>query len=457
MKKVIVALLCGAMLTGMLAGCGSDTKEADTGSDSTSESSESEDAEETADAAEETGDDEELTEGTFSFAVFESELKFTEEVVAAFNEDYPGIDVELVQFADLQAANQGAQAAHQASDDYDLMIVNHVDMMAFQKAGMLYPIGELAERDGIDLDSVFLGSLMEACKVDGMAYTIPHDTDNRVIAYNKELFEKYNLEYPETMDEMLECGKVMTQNGDYLFTYALTGDIYTSAYNFGVFLQSVGGGVYEMDDNGNPVATIDTPEMLEYLTFIKELQQYMPENAATTTPDEARNQFASGNVGMYIFGPWEFNSLELDGIGYSENLGFTVDLGLVPAGSAGHCSTSGGYQMGIGAGGENVETAWTFIKWLINNPEYTSILCGTNLPVTEAGYAEGTYAGEDYAVFMEQQKTSKVPQVAVPNLPEVMTCFDNYWQEMLFDKLTPEEVCEQAQPAVQELLDENIE
>ena len=58
---------------------------------------------------------------------------------------------------------------------------------------------------------------MEPCKIGGKAYTIPTDTDTRVIFYNKDLFEKYNLEYPATLEEMLECGKAMTKDGDYLF------------------------------------------------------------------------------------------------------------------------------------------------------------------------------------------------------------------------------------------------
>lgn len=136
-------------------------------------------------------------------------------------------------------------------------------------------------------------------------------------------------------------------------------------------------------------------------------------------------------------------------------LDFTVELGLIPAGDAGSYSTSGGFQLGIGAESDNVSTAWAFIKWLTQNPEQAAAFGGTNLPTIEAAYDEGTFSDPKYDIFKEQLKTSNVPQIPVANLNEVVTCFDEYWQNLLFDKMTVDEVCKEAQTAVQELLDEN--
>ena len=60
-----------------------------------------------------------------------------------------------------------------------------------------------------------------------------------------------------------------------------------------------------------------------------------------------------------------------------------------------------------------------------------------------------------YDIFKEQLKTSNIPQIPVANLNEVMNTFDEYWQNLLFDKMTPDEVCQKAQTAIQEVLDEN--
>ena len=111
--------------------------------------------------------------------------------------------------------------------------------------------------------------------------------------------------------------------------------------------------------------------------------------------------------------------------------------------------------MGIGSKSNNVETAWTFIKWLTENPDQAAAFGGTNLPTIEAAYNEGTFADSKYDIFKEQLKTSNIPQIPVANLNEVMNTFDEYWQNLLFDKMTPDEVCQKAQTAIQEVLDEN--
>ena len=445
MKKAVLFFLSCTLFVTALAGCGGSQ---DSGNDSSTDTGETTEASDSGDG-ESTGEEE--ISGTITIALTEDRVQYYEPVVEAFQEEYPDVEVELATSPDFTAMNQAAQAAHQAGDDYDIITVNHVDTMTFQKAGMLYPMYELAEQDGINFDDVFMGSLMDGCKVDGQAWTVPTDTDVRIMAYNKELFEKYNLEYPETIEDMLACGEVMTQDGDYLFCNPLTSSTYQSTYEMGVFLKSMGGNLYVTDDDGNLTATIDTPEMQEYLEFVQQLMQYMPENSTTITGDETRNQFCSGNIGMYIFGPWEYGEMDI------ESLDFTLELGLIPAGEAGSCSTSGGFQLGIGSGTDNLSASWAFIKWLTSNPDQIAAFSGTNLPTIEAAYEEGDLASEKYDIFKQQLETSSIPQAPVANLSEVMDTFDSYWQNLLFGNMTPEEICSEAQTAVQELLDENNE
>ena len=136
MKKAVVFFLSCAMMTSMLAGCGGESSDSTGGS---------------ADSAEE-----QKVSGTLSIAVVEDRVKYYEPVAEAFMEEYPDVEVELSVSPDFTAMNQAAQAAHQAGDDFDIITVNHVDTMTFQKAGMLYPMSELAERDGVDFDSLFM-------------------------------------------------------------------------------------------------------------------------------------------------------------------------------------------------------------------------------------------------------------------------------------------------------------
>lgn len=388
--------------------------------------------------------------GSITLACNETDATYWERIIERFNEKYPDIAVELSTFADYTALNQNVMAAHQAGTDFDLMEVNHVDTLAFIKGELLEPIGEQLKNDGYDVDSIIMGNLEDMGKLGDVTYTFPIDTDTRIMLINTDLFEKYGLDIPETMDDMLEAGKVISEKneGDYVFTDEMcTNGDYFSTYETGIFLQSCGGQLYTVDENGKATATIDTDEMRAYLNFITELLPYMPEDCITN--NDARSAFCEGNIGMYTFGPWEFGLMDMD------SLGFNWKLTKVPAGSAGSVSTSGGFQLGMGAGSANKELAYTFMEFMLSDAESMSIIGESGLPTVEDAYKNGTFSDSKYEVFMEQLQSSNLPQVPVANLGEVVACFTGYWNDLCVGNLTVDEMIAEAQPAVQALLDEN--
>lgn len=419
MKKIVAFLLASTMMTGMLTGCGS-------------------------------GSGDSSADGTLTMAVNEDSKAMWEEVITRFNEKNPDIQIEISAFPDYSALNQNVMSSHQANDDYDLIVVNHTDTLSFIKGELLAPIGDVLKEKNIDVDSIIMGNLEDMGKLGDMTYTIPVNTDTRVMMVNTDLFDKYNLEIPTTMDEMLAAGKVIADanQGDYIFTDEMcTNGDYFSTYETGIFLQSCGGQLYTVDENGKATATIDTPEMREYLNFITELLPLMPPDC--TTNNEALAAFAEGNIGMYTFGPWEYSRMDFD------TLGFNHKLVKVPAGPAGSVSTSGGFQLGVGSGSDNIDDAMTFIDFLLNDTDSLALVGESGLPTVESAYEKGVFASDKYTVFKEQLESSNVPQTPVANLGEVVACFTGYWNDMCAGNLTVDQVIEQAQPAVQKLLDEN--
>lgn len=368
------------------------------------------------------------------------------EVIARYNEKNPDVKIEVSAFDDYTALNQNVMSAHAAGQDYDIVTINHVDTLAFIKGELLYPIGD----KGINVDDQILGSLENMGKLGDKLYAVPLNTDTRIMAVNTDLLDKYGLETPTTLDEMLSAGKIITDagQGDYIFNDEMcTNGDYFSTYETGIFLQSIGGQLYTVDENGIAHATVDTPEMREYLTFITELIPYMP--ADCTTNNNARNAWLEGNVAMYTFGPWEYGQFNV------EDIPFNWELVKVPAGKAGSVSTSGGYQMGIGSGTKNIDLALDFFNFVINDGESMYILGGTGLPTSVAASEMGDFGGERYKVFMEQLESSNLPQVPVANLGEVVACFTGYWNDLCVGNITVDDMIKGAQTDVQALLDES--
>lgn len=59
----------------------------------------------------------------------------------------------------------------------------------------------------------FLSGMTDVLNIDGRIYGIPAEIQANGIWYNKALFDQCGLEIPETYDELLNCCKVLRENG----------------------------------------------------------------------------------------------------------------------------------------------------------------------------------------------------------------------------------------------------
>jgi multiple sugar transport system substrate-binding protein len=391
------------------------------------------------------GNDKPAQETTIRFLGQEADRTYIETALKAFMEKTPGVKVELTIVPNFDEMKRMVLASNQAGDDFDVFYVNHVDTLAYIKGEIIQSLDQFANADGVKYTDIIFESLLEACMYNGSLYSIPVNTDTRVLAVNKNLFEQFGLQYPSTQQEMLEAAARITNGTSYGFVNAMTRSAYVAEYEQGVFLMGNGGKLYDIV-NGKALATIDTPEMKDFLRFNLELLKYMPPNSLTMTEDEGRNFFASGNAGMYIFGPWEYTLLP-------ENLSFAYELIKIPAGSQGSASTSGGYQLAIGRGSKNPEAAWQLLKYLTTSAEPLALVGATGLPTSALAYSVAPFTDPQYNIFKEQLNSSYVPEVPVENLNEVVTEFDIYWKDVLYGNISVDEACANAQKSVQALLD----
>lgn len=440
MKKKIAMLIAAAMVCSLTA-CGGDTKK-----DAAENSSGNPPAEAKSEAQ---GTKEETAaQGvTIRILTYETSSKAVESAVAPFMEANPDISVEVVAATDFTAMNTNAIAAHQADDDYDVMFVNHVDTLSYIQGGVICSIQDYIDRDGVDYGEILFESLLEQGQSGGETYALPANTGTRVLAVNKDLFDQYDVEIPTNQEEMLAAAKALTKDGNFGYVSPLCENCYSPTYEQGMYLASNGGRLYEIGEDGKAVATIDTPEMKQFLNFITSMLPYMPKDSLTMTGDDARKAFASGNIGMYKYGNWELEQMpETD---------FQCELYLVPEGSAGRISTSGGFQLAMGGGTKYPEEAWQLIKYLTTTPEAMSKMAGTDLPVMAACYDMEPYNDAKYDIFNEQLENAILTGIPVPNMNEVSEKFFSYWCDLLYGKITVDEMCAEAQVSVQELLDKN--
>lgn len=133
---------------------------------------------------------------TISYGMWDPlQVPGTEKVIEAFEEEHPDISVriQLTPFTSywttLKTAMRGGSAP-------DVFWMNAVNLQLYAQGGALGPLDAFIERDGFDM-GVHPGELLRMYTHEGTHYAMPKDFDTIGLWYNKELFDKAGIEYPD--------------------------------------------------------------------------------------------------------------------------------------------------------------------------------------------------------------------------------------------------------------------
>lgn len=132
-------------------------------------------------------------------------------VLEGFGNDNPDIDLEVTgqSASDYWTKLKVAFAANEAPDLMNLQAPS--ELTPFVEANKLLAINDMIDKYGTE-NSILPGTLNNFT-VDGKVYGLPTITALGLLYCNSELFEKYNLDYPETYSDLLNCAKVFNDNG----------------------------------------------------------------------------------------------------------------------------------------------------------------------------------------------------------------------------------------------------
>lgn len=196
-KKVIAAMLAGAMVLGTLTGCGNGSETG--GEDSSGQASGQDSGSDQASDESGAGGSTELT---FIFADGDEGAKESmNEIVNRFNEANPDITVTI------EPGNGGAYSEFLKTKDSvgefpDIMEMR--DTAVYVRAEKLEPLSD-------EIVSLF----KTTTDFDGKVYTAPLAGENtNGIIYNKKYFDDNKLEEPATYDEFIELCGTIQEKGD---------------------------------------------------------------------------------------------------------------------------------------------------------------------------------------------------------------------------------------------------
>ncbi|MFC0678370.1 ABC transporter substrate-binding protein [Lysobacter korlensis] len=323
-----------------------------------------------------------------------------ETIVAAFEEENPGItvDVTTLPYADYGTALQTDLAAGTVSDVFDLEYANFAQLAAD---------GVLAELE-VSAPDAYRPSLLEAYQSDGTQYALPSSFSNVVLYYNAELFDAAGLDYPTadwTWEDERAAAEALTDEGA-----GVWGDHQpVSFYEFYKALAQNGGEF--LAEDGTSVA-FNSPEGIEAAEWLVEKSgTVMPTiEQGQGTPDFDTNLFKEGKLGMLHTGIWVFGALA--------DVPFTWDIAVEP-GNTQQASATFSNAVGVSANAENVEAATKWAEFLTSSDTMVDVRLesGWELPPISdesklAAYLEQETPANRQAVFDSLENIALPPVVA---------------------------------------------
>ncbi len=351
---------------------------------------------------------------------------------------HPGVKIDISCQAGVDGLNQKIQATIGTSDAPEIFFMN------YNLAAEYIPLGIVADLSSYGIDQSELASgIVGAYTVGDKVYAVAKDTDSYAVFYNKALFDKAGVAYPEatwTIEEFCDTARKLTSDGIVGWTNSTSDRVY---YNF---IWANGGNTYSEDGTQ---AAINTPEAAATVQMLMDL---MKDGAAYTGPQLAEVSdtaaFTSGIAAMTINGSWMISQ-------YAEALGDNLGIVEIPSGSAGKFSANHGIGYSTTTSNEHMAETADFLKYLATyeaQVKQIEVVIPANLTCASAW--ESVYPNVNVGAFMNALAYGRGYLSSV-NATIARTAYQDALAKLRNgDFATAEEFCAYAEETVNTALDE---
>lgn len=313
---------------------------------------------------------------SWRYASFDQEVKPWEAVLAQWNTENPGIQVELQTFPIDAYLDTTLTSAFAAGIGPDLFIVSPGQSLNLVNAGVAAPLDDIMA----DVKAGFRPNALAAVTVDGHVISLPYEMEPVALYYRTDLLEKAGVQPPTTWDELLAAAEKLTTK-DRSGILIETGPGAYEAFTWYPFLWQGGGDVVNADWTQSQMSSDAAVAALDlWGTLVG--KGYAPKQSKTPSYDIGA--LARGETAMQISGVWSLADIKA-----FPGTPFNVVPLPIPSGGQ-PVSISGGFYQMVNAKSPNVEAAKKFVRWLwIDNKEWAkSWSCGFAAPYPEGAHTE---------------------------------------------------------------------
>ncbi|UCF91718.1 MAG: sugar ABC transporter substrate-binding protein [Desulfobacterales bacterium] len=376
-----------------------------------------------------------------------------------------GIKVEVDKLQYMRMHEKQLLEMSKPQGDYDLISYVCMWKTEYVNKGLLTPLApfitnaKLADPnyDFDDLIPAYVGTtgLVGGKKgyqpgVSAALYGIPFGSETSILAYRKDIFDKYGLKAPETYDDMLQAARVIKEKESGMYGVTSRG---ASGHQVGhawlLHLTPFGGEVF--DDNWEPA--FHKEPSLKAIGVLKEIVETGPPGIPSFGFSEMMNSFLQGQAAMWL------DSTAIAGMVRNPKVSKIegkVAYTLHPKGVV-RSSETGGFGIAIPANSQNKEAAFLFMQWLTSKEQDKQIALAGGHPcrLSTLRDSELRKVYPEFAVFEEQlQYANPDWRPIIPEWPEVeVQNIGIGLSEAITGKKTPQEAMQQYVEPVRKIME----
>lgn len=376
-KKVWGIVLAGTMIAA-LAGCGSagggNAEKKKT--DSTGKTESSQDAEEDINL-------------TFWHIWPDAEMsEIVDNYVEEFEEEHPNVHIEAIATQEVEYQNNKLKVAAASGSQGDVFTCwGGGYAKTYVDAGVVLPLDELMEKNNTKEE--LLDGTLTYGTYDDKVYGLPLKQWAGALFCNEELFEEYNVEIPETFDDLLEAVKAFRAEGVTPMALGAKDGWHIGMIQNALAVRTEGADYMNRALQGEE--TLDTEGIVKSAELLCQLNEAgaFPDGTLGLGAEESQEEFYMGMIPMYFGGSWVASGCDSDDNDIQGKIK-AVPMPTVDGGKGGVNSFSGGAidMMMINANTKYPDMAYEFAVGITKYMSQEAYKIGDSLPAWKVNVDE---------------------------------------------------------------------
>lgn len=319
---------------------------------------------------------------TLEYYTWSDEKTYIPQVTAAFEKDNPNIKLHTIVIPGSDYDDK-MQILLSGGTDIDIMDVRNIGTLSkYVKGNAIANMSDYIKRDKFDISPY--GTLYQKYAIHDTYYGLPVRGSCWLLFYNKDIFNKEKVEYPNQMTwaEFETLAKKLTHGSGNSKQYGTF--MTTWLYN----QMAIQKGISLLDDNPLPALKYSLKIFNQLFNVDKSAMNIAEQKAVNA---DAYAEFESGKFGMMINGDWTFSLLDADINAGKTKLNYDAAPLPIPEGvepGTSHCNYS---FVSIAANSKHKEEGWKYAKYLCGEKGATVIANTKNFPAYHSDAIKDVY------------------------------------------------------------------